>query len=207
MTLVKLEDGKTMADFAAAMAGPPPAWAVFVGGPNTPTPQQGQVETAVDLAPGNYAVICVIPDVDGAPHMMKGMSKALTVTPAKTSATMPPSDLTLTLNDYEFNFSKPLTPGKHAVQIVNKASQMHEAVMFRLEPGKTGEDIAQWVESGMQGPPPAAPVAGISTMAPGKDNTLMLDLSAGNYALICFVPDAKDGKPHFAHGMIHNFKL
>jgi hypothetical protein len=23
----------------------------------------------------------------------------------------------------------------------------------------------------------------------------------GQYALLCFVPDMKDGKPHFAHGM------
>ena len=24
----------------------------------------------------------------------------------------------------------------------------------------------------------------------------------GSYALICFVPDAKDGKPHAMHGML-----
>jgi len=207
VTLVKLEQGKTVADFTAAMAGPPPAWAVFVGGPNTPTPQHGQVEDVVDLAPGNYAVICIIPDADGKPHMMKGMTKALTVTPATKVGAMPQSDVTLTLDDYKFAFSTPITPGKHALHIVNHAKQMHEAVMFRLEPGKTGEDIAHWVESGMQGPPPAAPVAGISPMGSDKDNTLLVDLSAGNYALLCFVPDAHDGKPHMAHGMIYNFKV
>ena len=44
-------------------------------------------------------------------------------------------------------------------------------------------------------------------MSPGKENTLLLTLSAGNYALICFAPDTKDGKPHAAHGMIYNFKV
>jgi hypothetical protein len=29
-----------------------------------------------------------------------------------------------------------------------------------------------------------------------------MDLPPGEYGLVCFVPDAKDGKPHFMHGMI-----
>ena len=29
-----------------------------------------------------------------------------------------------------------------------------------------------------------------------------VDLEPGEYALICFIPDDKDGKPHVAHGMI-----
>jgi hypothetical protein len=34
-----------------------------------------------------------------------------------------------------------------------------------------------------------------------------VDLASGNYGLICFVPDAKDGKPHLAHGMMQDFKV
>jgi hypothetical protein len=79
--------------------------------------------------------------------------------------------------------------------------------MFRLEAGKTEEDTANWVGTGMQEPPPGAPVAGISAEAPGKDNTLRLNLSAGRYALLSFMPDAKGGEPHAMHEMIHNFKV
>jgi hypothetical protein len=32
-----------------------------------------------------------------------------------------------------------------------------------------------------------------------------LTLTAGEYGLLCFIPDAKDGKPHFVHGMIKQF--
>jgi len=207
VTLVKLEQGKTLADFTALPPGPFPDWAVFVGGPNTPMPKGGQDEDVVDLTPGNYAVICVIPDADGKLHMMKGMVKALTVTPSTEAGKMPDSDLTLTLSNYAFKFSAPPTAGSHAIRVVNDGNQLHEAEMFRLTPGKKGEDIATWVETGMQGPPPAAPVAGISPEAPGRDNTLLLDLSPGNYALLCFMPDAKDGKLHAAHGMIYDFKV
>jgi len=31
--------------------------------------------------------------------------------------------------------------------------------------------------------------------------------TAGDYALLCFVPDAKDGKPHLAHGMVKQFSV
>jgi len=143
VTLVKLEQGKTLADFTNLPPGPFPAWAVFVGGPNTPMPHGGQDEDVVDLAPGNYVAICVIPATDGKPHMMKGMVKALTVIPSTEVRTMPASDLILTLTDYAFTFSAPLTAGQHVIQVVNKGTQPHEAVMFRLEEGKTGEDIAQ----------------------------------------------------------------
>lgn len=207
VTLVKLEDGKTLQDFMSLPPGPMPAWVVFVGGPNTPVPQGGVTEDVVDLAPGNYAVVCVIPDSDGAPHMVKGMAKALSVTPTSKKGSLPKADITLTLNDYKFDFSKPLTPGKHAVKIVNHSRQPHEAVLFKMEPGKTGEDMAHWVEAGMNGPPPGAPVSGISPMSPGKENILHLDVTAGNYALLCFMPDDKDGKMHIAHGMIYNFKI
>lgn len=207
MTIIKLEQGKSLTDFTSLPPGPLPAWAVFVGGPNTPMPHGGQTEAIVDLSPGNYAVVCVIPDADGKPHMMKGMVKALTVTASAEARSTPRDDLTLTLTNYKFAFSSPPTPGRHVVRIVNDGTQPHEAVMFHLEAGKSGEDIANWVATGMQGPPPGAPVAGISAEAPGKENKLLLDLSPGHYALLCFIPDAKDGKPHVAHGMIYNFKV
>ena len=37
--------------------------------------------------------------------------------------------------------------------------------------------------------------------------TFSADLTAGEYALMCFVPDSKDGKPHFAHGMMKTIKV
>lgn len=207
VTLVKLEQGKTLKDLTTLPPGPFPKWMVFMGGPNTPLPKGGQGEDIVDLTPGNYAVICVIPDSDGKPHMMKGMVKALTVTTATGKRKMPHGDVTLTLTNYKFTFSKPLTAGRHIIRVVNKGTQAHEAEIFRLNDGKRGIAVAQWVGGGMQGPPPAAPITGITAEAPGKQNLLPVNLTPGNYALLCFMPDAKDGKPHAMHGMIYDFKV
>src|SRR5580765_4094873 len=62
--LVRLDSGKTMQDLDAAMkGGPPPRWAVFVGGPNAPSPNSS-VDATLNLQPGNYAMICVV-DIPG----------------------------------------------------------------------------------------------------------------------------------------------
>ena len=34
-----------------------------------------------------------------------------------------------------------------------------------------------------------------------------VDLPAGDYALLCFVPDMKDGKAHYIHGMSKRIKI
>ena len=44
-------------------------------------------------------------------------------------------------------------------------------------------------------------------MATGGVAYLPVDLPAGNYALLCFIPDAKDGKPHLEHGMVKPFTV
>jgi hypothetical protein len=45
-------------------------------------------------------------------------------------------------------------------------------------------------------------MGGITDIVPGDVVYLQVDVPAGEYAFICFDPDAKDGKPHFMHGMI-----
>jgi uncharacterized cupredoxin-like copper-binding protein len=204
LTLVRLDQGHSLADLLAAFkaGGPPPMWAVFVGGPNAVDPGGTSLSTTVNLQPGNYAAICIIPSSDGVPHLMKGMSKAITVKGSATAAATPLSAPdTITLTDYAYTFSRALTPGTHRVVVRNTGTQPHELAIARPAPGKHAADVARWIEH-MQGPPPAHFLGGVSPLAPGQDNVLMLTLDRGSYAFLCFVPDAKDGKPHVAHGMM-----
>jgi hypothetical protein len=208
--VVRLEGGKTPADFEAAMKheGPPPSWLKFVGGPNGIAPGQEATST-VPLTPGSYMVICLIPSTDGVPHLMKGMSRPLTVTAASaTSAELPAATDTVRLTDYKFGSSRPLTAGRHVVLVQNDARQPHELVLLQLAPGKTVADFGRWATTGgMKGPPPAMPLGGVGVIDAGATGTFPVELAAGNYGLICFVPDAKDGKPHLAHGMMQGFKV
>ena len=205
--VIRLDSGKTGADFFAAMKvpGPFPKWAVEVGGVNPPAPGRS-AETTLTLEPGNYLLACFVPSGDGIPHIAKGMSRPLTVTGSTVAAASPAGDVEIKLTDYAFGLSTPLTAGNHVIRVVNDAQQTHEVQIVRLAPGKTGADVGAWIEK-QQGPPPGEPLSGVAGLGVGKTATFPLTLTPGNYALICFIPDAKDGKPHFVHGMIQNFKV
>lgn len=207
--LIRLDEGKTLRDALDAFAagGPPPAWMREVGGPNTPVPG-GTSSAALRLVAGRYAMICVIPSPDGKAHLMKGMAHELVVTPAASpvASASPKTDVTMTLSDYDFAFSRPLRAGRQLVRVRNAAAQPHEVVIVQLAPGKTAADVVAWIAK-PDGPPPGAPVGGTTPMAQGEENIVPLDVAPGDYALLCFVPDAKDRKEHIAHGMVKQFTV
>jgi uncharacterized cupredoxin-like copper-binding protein len=201
-----LTDGKKAADLEAYLKAMKPgdhmpAWAHDVAGPNTPVPG-GTSSLTQDLAPGEYAIICMIPSPDGVPHAMKGMIRALTVLPPTGAvAALPTADVNVRMLDYAWEITPAITAGKHTLRIENGAEQSHEIFLAQLAPGKTAMDLAAWAEK-PQGPPPGTPLGGTSAMAKGGVAFLTVDLAPGEYGLYCFLPDMKDGKPHLVHGMV-----
>lgn len=205
--LVRLANGKTAADFVKSLkpGGPPPSWATDVGGPNGVDPGATSPRATVQLTPGHYGALCIIPSPDGVPHIMKGMYTDVTVKPgARTASSSTTPEMTLSLVDYGYSFGTPLTAGTHRIHVRNQGKQSHELEIARLMPGKTPADLAAWAEK-MDGPPPASFIGGISPLSPGQANDLQLTLTPGHYVMLCFLPDVKDGKPHTAHGMVHDF--
>jgi len=216
ITILKLAAGKTIKDVQAAMKAPdapPPTWVVAVGGPNAAAPG-GTIEATLDLAPGNYVLVCFIPSPgEQMPHAAKGMMLPLTVTASSgvtqaggTFAPTPVPDVHLVLKDYGFAFSKPITAGKHTIHIMNEGPQDHEAILMKLAPGKTLADFNTWGSTGMKGPPPAMPIAGIAAMAKGRTAIVSDDFTPGNYAITCYV-SAPDKKVHAEHGMNLEFTV
>ncbi len=206
--LIRLADGKTVNDLVATFKqpGPSPAWAVSAGGPNVAAPGASSQATFM-LAPGNYVMVCVIPSPDHIPHIAKGMMRPLTVTAAENVAnTAPQSDVTVTMTEYAFNLSAPLTAGTHTLRVDNQGKQDHELVLVRLAPGKSLNDLIAWADKQV-GPLPAYPLGGLTDLPNGSDGFFTVNLTPGHYALVCFVPDAKDGKPHAAHGMTKEFTI
>lgn len=205
--LIKLDSGKTPADFAKAMkrmkpGEPLPSWAHEAGGVNAPKPGGGEASATLALDPGTYMMVCLIPDAQGVPHVMKGMVRPLTVVPATgPAATEPKADVTMKLADYSFTLSTPLTAGTHTIRVENDGAQPHEVQLVRLAPGKSAADMAVWVDR-QYGPPPGEPIGGVPAIPVGAHAFITENFTPGQYALLCFVPDMKDGKPHAAHGMV-----
>jgi hypothetical protein len=139
---------------------------------------------------------------------MKGMSRGLVVAPSTAAvAPEPTPTTTLTLSDYKFDFSSPLKSGENVVRVENAAAQPHEVVLFKLPPGKTMKDFQAWLPKSDKTPPPAMPMGGIVGQVKGDHAFFTANLDAGDYVLVCFFPDAKDGKPHFVHGMVQEVKI
>jgi len=208
--LFRLTDGKTMADFGAALQaqGPMPTWAVPTGGPNAALPG-GTSNATLVLEPGTYAIVCFIPSADGMPHVAKGMVAGLEVQPSdQPAAALPAGDIQMALADYSFTMTPAPTAGTHTFTVTNQAAQPHEAVLVRLEPGATMDPWTDWVKGGMKGAlPPGTPFGGLTALAPGEVQNFSVDLAPGTYGLICFAPDATDGQPHLLHGMVMQFTV
>ena len=207
--LVQLLNGKTIADFQKAMdawsSGPMPAWAVDVGGPNEASTGV-TADATVTLDAGSYVMVCYVPSPDGRPHVMKGMVKALAVTGAA-AANEPKADIDMRMTDYAFELSKPISAGKHVVRIENVATQSHEVIIGRLLPGKNMQQALTWLNEGQKGAAPVVGLGGASGLAKGKHQFITMTFEPGRYVLLCFVPDAKDGKPHTSHGMAKEFTV
>lgn len=174
------------------------------GGPGVVLPADSSIIT-VNLAPGNYLIVCFVPSPDGKSHVQKGMLRRLVVTPAPSGATAaaePKSDITVTLSDYAFNTSAPLTAGRHTIRVENSGPQLHELTIERLAPGKTLADWQKWAAGGMKGPPVTMPVGGYAGPDSGKVGWLTVTFAPGSYLFLCFIPDIKDGAPHLVHGMV-----
>lgn len=232
---MKLNDGATADEFTAAIQagdfGAILGAATSLGGPNA-----GAIGTTtnviVDLTPGQYMVVCLIPDEEtGMLHAAMGMLSPLEVTEAEAAAQPPESDLTVDLVDFAFEgLSSEIAAGAHTWTVTDTGEQLHEMVVFKmadgvpysvaesifLAPPAGSPEAMEGMEMGSPvaessptagGPPPFVAYGGIAPMNPGITNYLELDLTAGEYFAICFVPDFATGAPHFALGMIVPFTV
>jgi plastocyanin len=217
ISILLLDRGKSLADFVDAMkANQPTPWATGVGGPNAAEPGQ-TIDATVNLDAGNYVMLCWVPSPGTpVPHVAKGMIQALAVTApgdvrqaaaATQEISEPEPDVHLELAEYAFKFSKPLTPGKHIVQVMNTGTQDHEAMMVKFHVGKTLKDLDAWFEGGMNGPAPFTAVPGLAGLGKGRTATFTTNLTPGRYGIVCNIPDTKDGKPHSMHGMTLEFSI
>lgn len=72
------------------------------------------------------------------------------------------------------------------------------------------EETADATDSEEEAPPEGPPftsAGGMTPIVPGRTGFVSLNLTPGNYVLICFIPDPADGAPHLVKGMIQEFTI
>lgn len=172
----------------------------FVGGPNVPTPG-GASEVVVDLKPGRYLMVCYMTS-GKVRHLLMGMNRELVVVQSKGPGSAPPlEDERMILRSYSFETDSVLKPGRRILRVENQADEPHEVFIARVPQGGSVENIMTWLRK-PSNPPPFEPVGGTMVLSKGESAFASLDLTVGQYVLMCFVPDTKDHMPHVAHGMV-----
>ena len=202
--LARLNDGVTMDQLNEALGQPDPMAALplvtLLGSASRGVDDQ----VVHDLQPGDYAAVLFLPD---------GPPQVVPVTSGDPSgAVAPAADVNVALVDFSFVMPDTIAAGTHVWQIENMGEQWHEMGIIKLNEGVTLDDImAMLMESGPEGPdgpPPFEDLAFWLPMDPGQKAWVTWDLPAGEYTVICFLPDLKsDMSPHAAHGMVRTLTV
>jgi hypothetical protein len=119
----------------------------------------------------------------------------------------PKATTTIKQIDYQFLLSNQIKSGLQTIEVVNHGTQAHEAVLVKLVPGATVNEVVASFEPGASGPPRGELVGGITGIEKGARVYFTGEFESGRYGLICFLPDATTGKPHFLHGMTTEFTV
>lgn len=210
--VVRLNDGVTMDQLNEALQQGPEAALGLVslaGGVGGIGP--GEIQTVyLNLTEGDYILLCFIAGHDGMPHLAKGMIEPVTVTAATgQKAAAPEADITLGLHDFSFDMDEVIEAGEVNIKVDNHGVQPHEWILFKLDEGKTLADMPAFLAQGenASGPPPGTEAGGAQAISSHGSEVIAMNLDAGNYVALCFLPDPESGKSHAELGMIQEFTV
>jgi hypothetical protein len=127
-------------------------------------------------------------------------------TPTKPAAAALPQ-VTITAKDFSFAMPDTLQAGLVDITLTNQGAQPHQAQLERLNDGVTQ---AQVLDAFKKGPEAMLPLlssyGGANTVDPGQSQEVVLNLTPGQYVMLCFISGA-DNIPHFAKGMYKFFTV
>lgn len=201
---LKLAQGKTAEAFNEAIAldsSQLPSWVERYGGVNGVMPGE-EATVMIDLDPGEYVLICGIPDEHGRPHVIRGMSKGLKVGERATDRLAAPSHTrVLSMKEFSYTFDKPIMAGEQTVLIRNEGTEAHEVLLLALEPDASVMDFLDFFRPGVPRNPAGRTIGGMTGLAPGRQAIVRLNAKPGRYGILCFLADPIRRRPHFAEGM------
>jgi hypothetical protein len=162
------------------------------------------VRTVFDLKPGNHIALGF---GEGPPQLANfTVAAGSGVAPAA-----PAAAVNAELLDFQFALPDQIKAGVQTWQIENKGGQWHEMVVVKLNEGVTADDLMAMMMSGEEpdGPPPFEQVAFWAPMSAGERAWMDVDLPAGEYTVLCFLPDFASDPPksHLEHGMVRTLTV
>ncbi len=192
----KLDEGKTIEDVkkAAAEDGPPPPW--FDDSPfDLQVLSPGNTAGIwIDAKPGNYALLCFMPDKKGTPHVAHGMYKLLEVTEGEAmDMGSPEVDASISMSEKGAEVPN-LVAGESVLSVTNDGKISGEFLIAQVAEGKKLADIEKWFGSGQKGPAPVSFFGGTHAYKPGETVTMSANLEAGDYMFLITYGEGKKKK-------------
>ena len=103
--------------------------------------------------------------------------------------------------DFAFAFTPPVA-GRTSFVMSNEGVERHVMYLFRLSEGSTVDDVlASDGEEGYEEDWES------DTATKGEEAVVTAELVAGEYGLICYIPAAEGGEPHYKLGMQNTFTV
>lgn len=112
-------------------------------------------------------------------------------------------EVVIVASEYSFSGPERIAGGWTQMTLDNQGAKAHDLILFRLEDGKTMDDVMAVLQSDeADGPPPDwIEVAGQVSAQPGERRTFIADLPAGSYGMISFGDD-ESAPPDALQGMV-----
>ncbi len=215
----RLKDGVDLSELAAAGAGDSSgAGAIefvdMIGGVSYIGPDH-DITALVNLPEGAVIAMCYVPDADGVAHALLGMSTALTVSAAGADTRSldpgPRDDEvrgTIELASNGYRVPDDLTTGWY--HVTNTDTALHELALLGLGTPIADEEVGRLVADLAANRTPSVDleaVGGMGAISAGFDGYLYLDLEAGDYLAVDFMPDPGDPRPHMLDGYYDTFRV
>jgi hypothetical protein len=128
------------------------------------------------------------------------MAPAVSVVPAAAAAQ--PAVLKIVATDHHYMMPSQIKAGYVNMVMENAGKEPHHAQFLRLNDGVTMEQFQTALQQGIPAVMAiAALTGGPSVIDPGMSQSVTLNLTPGQYMLLCVIAGA-DGVPHLAKGMV-----
>lgn len=118
-----------------------------------------------------------------------------------------PAKIIIRAHDYSFEGPTQIEAGPASITLENEGQEPHHVQLVRLNDGVSPEQLQTALQQGSEATLPLMTWAGgPGVVDSGGSQEVAIELTAGTYMLLCFVP-SPEGAPHLAKGMVASLEV
>ena len=207
LTLIRADDGRTADELESQTKRQnwPATWAPPVASIRAEAGESN--EFTVRLVPGIFAAVDWSAGSDSIPYSAFGAYTGFEVSESDSAGGAWSQDtVEIGLEDFFFTGIQDLSAGRQNFKILNRSDdQSHALTLVPLDEGQTAAELFENYRSVKFGGSSIENLerqVGIGWIGAGQEIEYSIELAAGNYAVVCLIPDGFPGRPHVNLGML-----